>query len=90
MLFFAANEFSFQNSLEIYPNPNNGVFKINLNKTENVSITVYDLIGSKIKLFENINSFPIQINLNELSDGVYYVKINTDNKSVTKKIVITK
>lgn len=86
------NEISFEKGIYIYPNPNNGNFTINVHKlkSENISISIYDLLGSRIQKFENIKSFPFQMDLNELSNGIYYVKINHGNKIATQKVVISK
>lgn len=86
------NEFSLENSIVIYPNPSNGNFAIEVHKlkSDNVSIDVYDLLGSRIQKIENIKSFPLQMDLNELSNGIYYIKINSDDNIITKKVLINK
>jgi len=86
------NEVSLENSFEIYPNPSNGNFTVDTHmlKYDDISISVYDLLGSKIQKFENIKSFPFKMDLNDLSNGIYYFKINCGNKTITQKVIITK
>ena len=86
------NEVSLENSFEIYPNPSNGNFTVDTHmlKYDNISISVYDLLGSKIQKFENIKSFPFKMDLNELSNGIYYFKINSGDKTITQKVIIAK
>lgn len=86
------NEGSLENGFQIYPNPSNGNFTVDTHmlKYDNISISVYDLLGSKIQKFENIKSFPFKMDLNDLSNGIYYFKINCGNKTITQKVIIAK
>lgn len=79
---FSANKFS------VYPNPSNGLVTVNntLNALiSNVQIT--DLNGRIIKTDNFASSTEIQVNISDLSAGVYMMSINSDQGSVTKKIV---
>jgi hypothetical protein len=86
------NEGSLENGFKIYPNPSNGNFTVDTHmlKYDNISISVYDLLGSKIQKFENIKIFPFKMDLNDLSNGIYYFKINCGNKTITQKVIIAK
>ena len=65
----------------IYPNPTNGIISIN---TENIkSIEVYSLNGELIESFFPSNN---QIDLNKIINGMYFLKINTIDKSIIQKI----
>ncbi|WP_431137190.1 M12 family metallo-peptidase [Psychroserpens mesophilus] len=82
-----------ENSLSIYPNPNNGEFniKLNSNLNDSVTINVYDIRGRTV--FENIYKkqaaeFNEVIKLNEVQSGVYLLEISVGENRVTKKIVI--
>ncbi len=85
-------EVSLENMFNIYPNPNNGNFIINtqLTKTENISISLYNLLGAKIKQFDYVKSYPLQMNLNDLPNGSYFIKLNSGNNVLTKKVFISK
>ena len=86
------NEIFSENTIELYPNPNNGSFTVNVQnfKSENIDIEVYNMLGSRIEIFENINSFPFKMDLNGFSNGLYYLKINSGNKTINKKVIISK
>ncbi len=77
----------------VFPNPNNGVFTIQLDKAySNVSINVSDLNGrivySKKGLFDQLNTEHIE--LPDVSEGLYFVHLSSKNINAVKKIIIQK
>jgi hypothetical protein len=83
--------------LDIFPNPNAGIFSVNIsnvNKDANVTISVLNAIGQVMSSplnFKGSANGAHSVNLSHLSNGVYFVTIQTDSdKLVTKKIVINK
>jgi hypothetical protein len=87
----STNELLSENTFNIYPNPSNGIVYINsqINPNKNVSIYIIDLLGHEIQRFEN-NSFPFELNLNELPNGSYLLKFETGSSSITKKLFLSK
>jgi hypothetical protein len=85
------NELFSENTFSLYPNPSGGNVVINtqMNGIKNVTISLFDLLGNEIHTFEN-NSFPFEMNLNELPNGSYLIKFQTGNQSVTKKLFLSK
>jgi hypothetical protein len=75
--------------VRFYPNPvnkNNGGFvTISSNSSEKITAKIYSVIGKMIK---NISVNNNQIDITNLSTGLYLVKITQDNKSITKKLLI--
>ncbi|WP_296145778.1 T9SS type A sorting domain-containing protein [uncultured Flavobacterium sp.] len=72
--------------LSVYPNPAKNL--INISNSDNVSLTnatITDLNGRTVKSVE-LNG-ATQINISDLASGVYMMNINSDQGSVTKKIV---
>lgn len=85
------NELSILKHIDIYPNPNDGIFSIyTSNEVKDLSIDIINILGAQVQHFENINQFPYQINLKNLSNNIYYVKISIGPNSITKKIIIEK
>lgn len=72
--------------VKIYPNPNNGKFTIKLNNTENATIEIYTISGQFI-LQKIVTKNTIQIDLSNYQKGMYFVKVNTPNGTMVKKIV---
>lgn len=78
--------------LDIFPNPNNGIFKIDLTKDmEDIVVTVNDITGATVKSFyfntrSDLNNS--QFNLSELSKGAYFINVRTKHQSSVKTLVI--
>jgi len=86
-------------NFEITPNPVllETKFNFNLSSLKNVSLEISDIEGRKIKLYskENFNFGQNNISWDtknksgiKVDNGIYLVKINSDNSSLTKKIVV--
>lgn len=81
----SSNNFNYlKDNFIIYPNPSNGIFKIN-STTEINSITIYDSMGRNIK---QINSNENEVNLTNLSKGIYFIKILSNHQELTQKIIL--
>lgn len=79
-------------TLEIYPNPSNGVFRLNVgkNKSEAISVNVYNMTGSKVfsaDRFENGQNI-ITIDLTGQPSGLYFFDVNTPAGKTVKRMVI--
>lgn len=78
-----------ENGIFIYPNPTKGQFIINSKSNIN-AIEFYNLLGEKMKTMENITDHDINLQGEDLSSGLYYLRLKQDNKIITtKKLVIT-
>lgn len=85
----SVNEDELKFDFDIFPNPNNGTFTINLKgQNGNKSIAILNPNG---KMVHHLNTFEndINIDLNDLSNGIYFVKIVDENGlTATKKVVV--
>jgi hypothetical protein len=88
-----ANEISKESSVNIYPNPVREELKISFEAEPNkqVTITFLDQNGRIIEQ-KNINSTggfqQEKLNTSHLTNGQYFLKINTSSQEVVKKVVI--
>lgn len=64
----------------LFPNPTNDKVTIS-NGTNLETVTIYNVLGAEVMQQNNINSKSIQIDLSDLSSGVYLVKVLNDNKN---------
>ncbi len=75
--------------VKVYPNPFNDILHFNINQKISPSdVVLYDNLG-KMQLInlENKNDNNYTVNTDALSNGVYYLKINTDSNFKAIKIV---
>ena len=72
----------------IIPNPVLNKATIHLNKNSlGSSLSIYDLLGNKIKMYEYIFESRIEIDASEFSKGVYFIVLNKGEHSVKQKIL---
>jgi Secretion system C-terminal sorting domain len=85
------NEWNAANlSMNIYPNPFHSFATVQFNSTvHNASLDLYNLCGKKIKTISNINGNQAILNRENLSAGIYFIRIvqNTWEMPVMKLIV---
>lgn len=74
---------------QLYPNPGNGLFRINFNQPhmENVAVLVYNSLGQLLKQ-EIIKSSSSEIDITQFGQGQYFVRIIGDDENIVKKAVI--
>jgi len=78
------------NNFNIYPNPSNTIFNIELHDFGSREIlSVYDIFGRKIKT-KKLNNQKTNVNLNGFSNGVYFFKITSENGNSIKKVIYKK
>lgn len=85
-----------KNEALVFPNPSTGLINIDFNLTEKskVDISIFSIDGKKVQniLSEEKLSGKHSINWqnNNLPEGTYFVKIQTNNNIESKKIIIIK
>lgn len=88
----SVGELMLENSISIYPNPNNGQFTVSflLNEATDVTVEMTDVAGRVISATQhsNVNVVNQEMNTGDLADGVYFVRVITAEESVTKKVII--
>lgn len=72
----------------IYPNPSNGIVIVK-SPALNAQVIVFDVNGKKVYT-QTTSSFETQLDLSNLSNGVYHLNIISDNQSFNHKIMINK
>jgi PKD repeat protein len=81
------------NRISIYPNPAKDQLTFNVNTPSNneTSIFVYSAVGKLVKTITiPASQASFQMSLEELSSGVYYIKVSDQNFNTTQKITIIK
>lgn len=80
-------------NLSIYPNPNNGQFRLvtDLEGTVPVSVSITDLQGKIVYDRDfgiNAGTFEEEVNLNEGASGVYFVRLKSGDQVEVRKIIV--
>ncbi len=81
-----SNDEFLQNAFKVYPNPVSGnlvTIEIDLQGEKNIEL--FDLSGRRV-MKEQLNTN--QINVSELTSGVYLLKISVSQYTITKKLII--
>lgn len=89
------NPFVIEQNISIFPNPSNGQFNLRLEdlEAEQLTISIMDATG-RILNTETINTFgqtvfQHQFDLtNQVTTGLYFVRIASENSVVTKKVFV--
>lgn len=69
----------------IYPNPTNGVIMIEAESINNVS--VFNVVGQKV-FEQNVNENQYVIDVKQFGNGVYMIRIETADGSMTQKVSV--
>ena len=85
---FTADQIGQQNDVIIFPNPTTGDFTL-----EGKFIKSWELFDTKGRLIHQnavsqAKPEPILIHLNNMAQGIYFLKVFTQNSVVTKRLII--
>jgi endonuclease I/chitodextrinase len=80
----SVDDFSLK-GIKIYPNPVKGNL-LNIEVKENTRFEIYSILGKKV-LEGNVTPTNKQVSVSKLNKGVYIVKLETPNGSISKKLV---
>jgi len=79
-----------QPTIDIFPNPASDKISFQISEPyKQCNITITDILGKEVQKRTLI--YPEKdIALNEINSGIYFIKVEVNNKTVTKKIVVEK
>ncbi|MBC8173242.1 MAG: T9SS type A sorting domain-containing protein [Chitinophagales bacterium] len=70
----------------IFPNPAGSVMYVEFDVIKQVHVEIVDALGKIIRQLETSNS-KVQMDISNLSEGLYFIKITSNGKTVLKKFV---
>ena len=81
-----------ENSISLFPNPANDVVNVQctMNNVQLEGIEVIDIYGKVVRTVVGANNYspmPTRINVSGLASGMYFVRVTTDEGTVTKTFV---
>lgn len=77
--------------MKVYPNPNDGVFTVNLlsDVTESATIVITNIVGQEVKEVTTVTNKPLGIQL-DMAAGVYMLTGFTAHGTYTAKVTVTR
>lgn len=78
--------------VDVYPNPSSGVFKVNADTAQVLSLVVYNTLGMPIEEHKATDEEPIpqSIDLTSQQPGLYFLELATVEGKVTKRIIVSR
>jgi hypothetical protein len=77
------SEFYNNTNVNLYPNPNNGVFNFNYNLTNNAVLSIYNNLGQEVKTIQlSATKNLLTINMSNFARGIYTYKVIENNKLI--------
>lgn len=71
-----------------YPNPvKNGKFVLTTTSSDVKQVAIFNVLGKKV-LTKNVSGIKSDIDVSEMSSGIYILKVTENGKTATKKLVI--
>lgn len=80
------NVSSLENSFQVFPNPSNG--EVYFKSSINSNLNLYNQLGQKIMTLSLNEANQYQTKIENLSEGLYEVVLETDEFIISKKIII--
>ncbi len=79
--------------LDVYPNPNNGDFRINIRSPfdEDARVVITSVTGEVVSSFNMVTNSPMSVSLKDTRDiaaGTYFLSAVTPHYSVNKRLII--
>jgi PKD repeat protein len=87
------NNIDFASSISMFPNPTSGLVNITLsgNNAIDFTVSVYNILGDQVIATSDYKAGTtnVEFNTGTLADGVYLVKINSNQGSAVKRLVVS-
>jgi hypothetical protein len=77
-----------ESSMQVFPNPSNGLFSIKHENNQALMIEIFNLIGEKIYSVTKDSNAATDIDISHAPKGVYFVKISDGENDHIEKIVV--
>ena len=79
---------AYNNQINIYPNPVKNI--INIKNIENIDISAILLINMQGQIVRSYNPSATQLDVSDITKGIYFIKLAYSKGDVIKKIIINK
>jgi hypothetical protein len=78
-----------EKQINVYPNPASDIVTLNIEdrNNEDLIINIYNVIGTLVKT-ETLKYNNIQVNIGDLSNGVYLLTVKSKNLTANQRLII--
>ncbi len=76
------------NNIKIYPNPTTGIFTIKSSLEEAINVQLFDILGKQVLKTFKIEKGLINIDVSDLSKGIYLLKLSNQDSFINQKLII--
>jgi hypothetical protein len=85
----STNELVSNSNIKVYPNPNNGLFVVNVGQSKGdiYQIEVKNIIGQTV-YNQQISTTVSNVDLSNVGKGIYFITISNNDSSYTEKIIV--
>ncbi len=81
------NQIELNTLMSIYPNPNEGAFKISLSEPCSGELQIFNMLSELVYTSQFSNTEIVNVEINDLAKGMYYLKLNTTKQKLTRKFL---
>lgn len=89
---FVGIEEELTDEVKLYPNPNSGVFnlEVNFDAIRDFRVAIFDLQGRRVynRTISGASTWQDRIDLGQLPDGLYYLRLDDGTRTANRKIII--
>jgi hypothetical protein len=72
----------------VYPNPSRGTFYINNPAAGEYGYEVFNITGQSVARKNHLKSRTVMVDIKNLSQGIYFVDVETEGKTETHKLIV--
>ena len=87
-------ESTFQNGIKVFPNPNQGIFNLELtheNFDKEIKIYVFDALGKRVYQSKHHGAgekLYVKLDLAHLPKGIYYIWVQADKQTGVEQLIL--
>jgi hypothetical protein len=76
--------------ISIYPNPTKNMININFTIIKNSEISIFNMLGEVVYLTNSFSKNSISVDMSNQPNGVYFVRVKTNDKLTTQKVILNR
>jgi len=82
-------EIAAHTDIQIYPNPTNQLLYVGFNEQVDCSMKIFDITGKEQKVL-TFNGVQTKIDVSDLSEGIYFIRVSKNGNYTDRKFVIVR